>query len=286
MILGGKTIFITGGAGGIGHVIVGELLKEGARVFIVDRNKERVTAAEAHFASYFPHKLQIQAGDITDFSFVEHCVNEVIQKFGTIDVLVNAAGIHGEIGPLWEGDPAKWEDALKVNLFGTYHTMRSVIPHMIKQGSGKIINFSGGGSTSSRPYFSSYAASKTAVVRITEIVADELKEKGHNIQVNAVAPGAVNTSILNDIIRAGPEKAGKEYELIQKIQKEGGEDPKKIAGLVAFLASSESGKLTGRLISAVHDDWYQTPKHVDEIMNSDIYTLRRIKPIDRGHGWK
>lgn len=286
MVLKGKTAIITGGSGGIGNFIVEEFLKEGANLLVVDKNQERLEKTQANFSSAYAAQLRTLAGDIGDFDFSQKVVTEAIKTFGTLDIVVNAAGIHGEIGPLWEGDPKEWEAALKVNLLGTYYMMRAAIPEMIRHGAGKIINFSGGGSTGSRPYFSSYAASKTAVVRITEIVADELKEKGHNIQVNAVAPGAINTTILNDIINAGPDKAGREYELIQKIQKEGGEDPKKVAGLVAFLASAGSGRLTGRLISAVHDTWHEIPKHTDEIMNSDIYTLRRIKPIDRGHGWK
>lgn len=286
MLLKGKTAIITGGSGGIGNFIVEDFLKEGAVVCVVDKNKEKLAALIDKFSLAYPEKVKPTAGDITDYDFVHKAVEDIKNSFGTIDVLVNMAGIHGEIGPLWEGNPKEWEDALKVNLLGTYYMMRAAIPEMIRHGAGKIINFSGGGSTSSRPYFSSYAASKTGVVRITEIVADELKEKGHNIQVNAVAPGAINTAILNDIINAGSEKAGKEYELIQKIQANGGEDPGKVAALVTFLASAQSGRLTGRLISAIHDDWREIPRHVDEIVSSDIYTLRRIKPIDRGHGWK
>lgn len=286
MLLEGKTAILTGGAGGIGSVVAEEILKEGAKLCIVERDAQKLARLESELALRFPERIKGISGDITNQEFTKLCVQKTAEAFGAVDILINAAGIQGEIGPLWENDIKKWEEGIKVNLLGTFLMMHAAIPQMIKQGSGKIINFSGGGATGSRPFFSSYAASKTAVVRLTETVADELKEKNINIQVNAVAPGAINTSFLNDIIKAGPEKAGKEYELIREIQAKGGADPKMVAGLIVFLSSSLSDKLTGRLVSAIYDTWQEIQKHLDEIGGSDIYTLRRITPKDRGINWK
>ena len=155
---------------------------------------------------------------------------------------------------------------------------------MKKNKSGVIINFSGGGEGAfSR--FSAYAASKGGVVRFTETLAEEVKDFG--VRVNAIAPGAVNTKLLEEVLEAGPEKVGQEfYERSKKQKEDGGVSPEKAAELCLFLASDKSRGLTGRILSAVWDDFENLPEHISEIMNSDIYTFRRIKPIDRGYGWK
>lgn len=286
MLLKGKNAILTGGAGGIGSVIAEEFLIEGARVFLVDRDENKLSEIHKTLSEKYPTGVYYASADVSNRKALQDAYQRIKKELGTIDILVNAAGIHGAIGPLWEINLDEWERALRVNLLGTVNAMQALLPDMITQGHGKIINFAGGGATNSRPFFSSYAASKTAVVRITEIVAEELREKGHKIDVNAISPGAVNTKILDDVINAGPEKAGaKEYEAIQKIKQEGGEDPKKAATLVVFLASHLSDGLSGRLISAIWDNWQDIPKHLTEIMESDIYTLRRIKPKDRGYNW-
>jgi NAD(P)-dependent dehydrogenase (short-subunit alcohol dehydrogenase family) len=134
------------------------------------------------------------------------------------------------------------------------------------------------------PFFSAYAASKAAVVRFGETLAEELREFG--VDVNCVAPGAMNTKFLDEALEAGPEKIGRAaYEQAVKQKKNGGVPPERAAALCAFLASAASDGITGKLISAVWDPWEKLAKHKKELASTDIYTLRRIVPQDRGKSW-
>jgi 3-oxoacyl-[acyl-carrier protein] reductase len=152
------------------------------------------------------------------------------------------------------------------------------------RGEGKIVNLSGGGATAPLPRISAYAASKAAVVRLTETLAEELR--GTRIDVNAVAPGALNTRLLDEVIAAGPDKVGKVfYERALKQQSDGGAPLDKGAALCAFLLSSASDGISGRLLSALWDPWAELPERRAELMAGDIYTLRRIVPKDRGSNW-
>jgi NAD(P)-dependent dehydrogenase (short-subunit alcohol dehydrogenase family) len=145
---------------------------------------------------------------------------------------------------------------------------------MISRRKGVVINLSGGGAVNPFPHFSAYSTSKAAVVRLTETVAEEVKE--FNIRVNAIAPGAINTRLLDQVLEAG-ERAGKEFYTRAKEQKERGGTPPEIgAELAVFLASRQAEGLTGRLISAVWDDWKSLPNHMKELTNSAMFTLRRI----------
>jgi 3-oxoacyl-[acyl-carrier protein] reductase len=155
---------------------------------------------------------------------------------------------------------------------------------MRQQKSGKIIVLSGGGATQPMPGFSAYAASKAAVVRLTETLADELRDD--HIDVNAIAPGALNTRLLDEVLAAGPDKVGQAfYDRSVKQKAEGGTSLEKGAALCAFLLSPESDGVTGRLLSAVWDPWADLPARRDELAKSDIYTLRRIVPKERGRDW-
>ncbi len=189
---------------------------------------------------------------------------------------MNNAGIQPPIGPLVENDPEAWMQAVAVNLFGPFHCTQAVLPGMIARKSGKIINLSGGGATAPRPNFSAYAASKAALVRLTETLAEEVRP--FNIQVNAIAPGAVNTRMLEEVLRAG-EAAGDELAAAQRRRVEGGTPPEMAAALVVFLASSASNGLTGKLISAAHDDWRDWDGgRIAELADTSWYTLRRLDP--------
>ena len=197
---------------------------------------------------------------------------------------MNNAGVYGPFGLIEDNDWSEWVKALEINLFGTILMCRAFLAHMRSANYGKIVNLSGGGATAPLPRISSYAASKAAVVRFTETLAEETRTAG--IDVNAIAPGALNTRLMDDLIAAGPEKVGQAFfERMTKTRDTGGTPLDKGAELSVFLASAASDGITGRLISAVWDDWENLPDKKDELARGDIYTLRRITPEDRG-GWK
>lgn len=152
---------------------------------------------------------------------------------------------------------------------------------MKRKGGGKIVNLSGGGATNPLPRLSAYAASKAAVVRLTETLAEELRE--FSIMVNAIAPGALNTRFLDEVLQAGPELVGSTfYEKALKQRNTGGAPIEKGVALCVYLASSASDGITGKLISALWDPWERLADLQTELRSSDIYTLRRIVPEDRG----
>ncbi|HXJ76518.1 MAG TPA: SDR family oxidoreductase, partial [Candidatus Dormibacteraeota bacterium] len=151
-------------------------------------------------------------------------------------------------------------------------------------GRGKIIVLSGGGATNPLPNISAYAASKAAVVRLMETLAEELKTSG--IDVNAIAPGALATRFVDDVLAAGPAKVGAAFYEKNKQWKEKGATPLELgASLAVYLASPESDGITGKLLSAQWDPWRTLQLHRDELARSDIYCLRRIVPEDRGKQW-
>jgi len=183
-----------------------------------------------------------------------------------------------------ENDWSEWVRAIEINLFGTVLMCREVLPRFKASGYGKIINLSGGGATAPLPRISSYAASKAAVVRFTETLAEECRATA--IDVNAIAPGALNTRLMDELLAAGPEQIGAEFfERMTRQQQQGGTPLARGAELAVFLGSAASDGISGRLLSAVWDDWANLSRRRDELSKSDIYTLRRITPEDR-NGWK
>jgi 3-oxoacyl-[acyl-carrier protein] reductase len=177
-----------------------------------------------------------------------------------------------------------WEAVVKLDLLVPVQLCRAAVPAMLRRGKGSIINLSGGGASGPRENFSAYASAKTALVRFTETLAAEVKP--HRIRVNAMAPGAMNTSMMRETVTAGPERAGADYQrALQTVQDDSATTARRAAELCLFLASDASAGLTGRLLSAVWDPWQRLSEHICEIENSDLYTLRRIVPKDRGKEW-
>jgi 3-oxoacyl-[acyl-carrier protein] reductase len=215
---------------------------------------------------------------------VDRVVARALDEFGRVDILVNNAGVYGPKGPIEEVDWIEWTAAIEVNLFGSVLACRAVLPSMRANRYGKIIQLSGGGATAPLPRLSAYAASKAAVVRFAETLAEEVREDG--IDVNAVAPGALNTRLLEEVLEAGPERVGSSfYERALKQSREGGTPLERGASLAVFLASAASDGITGRLISAQWDPWEELATNAAQLESSDVYTLRRIVPGDRGLDW-
>lgn len=282
-MLEGRVAVVTGGSQGIGKAVVRRLLEEGAHVAFCARNGENLKATADELSGISPALFPVQA-DVRREGDVGQLVRSTLERFSRIDILVNNAGVLGPIGPAWEVDATEWRDTLTSNLVGAFLVCRAVVPVLIRQGRGKIVNMSGGGAATPFPRYTAYAVSKAALVRFTETLALELVE--HNVQVNAVAPGFVATSLHRHTLEAG-ERAGAEY--LGKTKEElarGGVDPAIPAALVAFLASDKADRITGKFISGVWDDWANFEQHLDEIASSDVYTLRRIVPRDRSMNWK
>lgn len=269
------TALITGASRGIGKALAVSLSRAGVFVGIISRNEEALHQVSCQIIARGGQALSLVA-NVTQLEAIQEAVSKAQEIMGCVDILVNAAGIQAPIGPFLDNDLLAWEHAISVNLLGAVRLTHAVLPLMQARRQGKIINFSGGGATAPRPNFSAYATSKAALVRFTETLAVELES--YNIQVNAVAPGAVNTQMLDEIIEAG-EKAGVEYHHAIERARSGGTPVQMVCELVKFLASPASGGLTGKLISAPHDPWRDWAGKGDDLNSTPLYTMRRLDPF-------
>ena len=285
-ILNGRSAIITGSSQGLGYAIAEEFLSVGANILICSRNEDQLKKAYNKLLKIkSPEQKLIKInGDVSKFDDVKSIIEYGIKELSKIEILVNNAGVYGPKGNIEENNLEKWKDAFNINLFGSVYPSVLLINHFKENNYGKIIQISGGGATNPLPYLSSYAASKAAVVRLMETISEETKFS--KIDINSIAPGALNTRMLDEIIEAGPKIVGKNfYEKMTKIKNEGGTDLKIGAKLAVFLASNSSDGITGKLISAVWDNWEDFPSNKDKIMESDIYTIRRIAGRDRNMEW-
>ncbi len=285
-LLEGKTALITGSSHGLGLAIARAYVKAGAHIAICGRSKDSLKKAKEELDALAKpgQKVLTQEADVSKPDDVKKLVATTLDVFPQLHILVNNAGIYGPKGLIEEVNWEEWLKAMEINLYGSILMCREVMPHFKAKRYGKVVQISGGGATNPLPHLSAYAASKAAVIRFAETLAEEVRS--HNIDVNAIAPGALNTRLLNEVIEAGPEKVGQNfYERSLKQKENGGVPPEKGAELAVFLASSASDGITGKLISAVWDPWKEFPQNLKDLQNTDIYTLRRIVPKDRGMEW-
>ena len=281
--LDGRNVLLTGASRGLGRATAERLWELGANLALVSRSGQELNElADALVvrAGSPPQNCFVIPADLTRREGPEAVAAALKGRWSTLDALVNNAGVVGPIGPLEANDWEEWEQTIRVNLLAPAALCRLLIPAMPAGAS--IVNLSGGGATAPRPNFSAYAASKAGVVRFTENLAVELA--GRRIRVNAVAPGAMNTKMLDAVLDAGTA-AGAEFGKAVDQQRQGGVAPAEPAELVAWLVSPASEGISGRLLSAVWDPWPGLAGRAAELAASDIYTLRRITPEDRGKKW-
>ncbi len=283
-----RKAIITGASQGLGRALAVEFARAGADVLLTARSAETLQAATqaALEARQRPEQIiEMQAGDVSSEADCRAWVATAQERFGGLDIVINNAGIYGPMGRIEENNWDDWLAAMQINCFGTILMCRAALPILRQQRYGKIVNLSGGGATAPLPRLSAYAASKAAVVRFTETLAEEVRDD--QIDVNAVAPGPLNTRLLDQVLAAGPEVIGQTfYERSIKQRETGGASFEKAAELVVFLASRESDGITGRLLSAVWDDWRSLPSRREQLAGTDLFTLRRIVPQDRERQWK
>ena len=286
-MLRGKVAIVTGASQGFGLAVARQFVVEGASVAICARDAillEEVCFELAKATTQGEQKVVSFNVDVSKKDEVVGFVQQVVQDLGRVDILVNNAGVYGPMGEIETIDWNEWVQAIEINLFGSILMSRAVLPYLKGQRSGKIIQLSGGGATNPMPRLSAYAVSKAGIVRFVETLAEEVREFG--IDVNAIAPGALNTRLLEEVLQAGPEKVGEGFYQKSLQQKESGGASLEIGvGLAVFLGSSASDGITGKLISGLWDNWSEWPQHLEELQQSDVYALRRITGRDRGMQW-
>jgi NAD(P)-dependent dehydrogenase (short-subunit alcohol dehydrogenase family) len=280
--LAGRKAAISGASQGLGAVLAAAFLEAGADVLLGARDLAKLeSAAGALRQAHGPDRVLVQRLDVADDASAQAFIGRARADWGGLDVLVNNAGVHGPIGPLESAPWGPWVEAVQINLLGTVSLCRHALPLLRQSPAGRILNLSGGGATAPMPFRSAYAASKAAVVRFTETLAEELK--GTRITANAIAPGAMNTRLLDEVLTAGPAQAGEAYyQQALKQKDQGGSPPEKAAALCVALAGPLGDGVSGKLISAVWDPWADFAELKPRFAGNDIYTLRRIVPKDRG----
>ena len=284
--LAGRNCMITGASRGLGRVLAEQFWHAGASLLLVARDASALEQVAGGLADPESPGQQVRSipADLEQPGAVAELVARARERIDRLSVLVNNAGILGPTGPIWDNPWPEWERALRINLLAPAELCAAALPWIGEHAGGKIINLSGGGATGPRPNVSAYATAKTGLVRLTEVLAHEAAPLG--VAVNAIAPGALPTQMLDEVLAAGPERVGdKEFAAARKGASKTSDAIERAAQLAVFLASSESDGITGRLISAIWDDWSSLPQHLDELSDSDGYTLRRIVPHDRRFDW-
>lgn len=275
MQLGNHVIAITGAGRGIGKSIAEACKTNGAKVAICARSQRELNDTLKDLEKLNSVPALAVVCDVSDFKQTKNFFEQIQNHLGDLTGLICAAGVYGSIGPFVETPFAEWEKAVDINLKGTALSIHTAFPYF-KNG-GRIILFSGGGQ-GPLVNFSAYATSKGGIWRLTETLGAELAP--HQIFLNAIAPGAVNTKLLDDLLLAGPGKVGKDFYQKALVQKEqGGTSPTKSAELVLYLLSEKSKGLYGKTLSAVWDP-YSEFQDLEKMSVQDIYQVRRVVEPD------
>lgn len=269
-----RTAIVTGGARGIGFALAEGLLIEGADVIICSRTKDQLEQAVEKLSS--KGKVFGVVANVAEFADCQKLIKFALLKTERIDILINNAGIYGPAGLLEGNKPEEWREVLAVNILGAVYCSKLVIPYMKKLGAGKIINLAGAGVGGSKPLprFSGYYVTKSAIAALTENLGAELLAE--NIQVNAIAPGAVASELNMNLLKIDKSILGDQmYEMLVQLKKDGGTSTDLAVKLVSFLVSEKADHITGRLLSAKWDA-------IEKLKNPENFTqnMFRLRRVD------
>lgn len=274
---------ITGGSRGLGEHLVRRFWNAGYSLGVVARNKLELQNVLGDLPLRSDQRAIPMVYDLANTNEVAKLVDVIHATTPQLDVLVNNAAIQGPIGPLCDNNLDQWIQTVNINLIAPVYLCHGLIPMMNRISGSSIVNISGGGATGPRPNFSAYAAAKTGLIRFSETVAEEYG--GSGVRVNCIAPGAMRTSMLMEVLEKSVAAGSKEAKVAGDVIMKGGASMDRVADLALFLAGDESKGISGKLISAVWDKWEDWPGHQADLSRSDVYTLRRIVGRDRGFEW-
>lgn len=259
--LAGQVALVTGASGGIGRALAVGLARAGASVGLVGRNRPRLDATLREVARAGGGKAVALAADVTVAEAVSAVVETVTRDLGPVDLLVNNAGLieHDEV-PVWEADPREWWAVVEANLKGPFLLGRAVLPSMVDRGGGRVVDISTGIAVRDGAVYSAYAASKTALMRLSGSIA--AAGAAHGVRAFEVAPGLVRTAMST----AMPMHAGvadHEWTPVERVVE-----------LVVAVAQGRLDRLSGRFLRAGVDDVERLQAWADWIVERDARTLR------------
>ena len=267
--LSGRVALITGGGRGFGRAFAVALAEAGARVAVTARSADQLDETVGLIRASGGEALAV-AADVTDGNAVTDMVRRVEDYFGPVKLLVNNAGLGPPFGPTWDVDADLWWRTVETNLRGPLLCSHAVLRGMISRRDGRIINVCSGAATVSVPYMSAYVTSKTALIRFTEVLADEARP--HGVSVFAIQPGTVRTAMAEELIRS--ESGSRWMPWFKQIFDEGRDDTV-VPGteLVLYLASGTADELSGRYFAAPGDP-ASVVAQAQEIRARELYVLR------------
>ena len=223
-----KTAVITGGAQGFGFDIAKRFLNSGARVIIWDIDSKMIEKAAKELNN---QNLSSNVIDVSNFKEVEDCTNEINKK-SNIDILINNAGITGPTSTLWEYDVEMWKKVVDINLMGTFNCCRAVVPNMIKNNYGRIVNVASVAGKDGNANASAYSVGKAGAIGLTKSLGKELADK--NIAVNAVTPAGAKTRILDQMTKEHVQR------MLSKVPRGRFLEVEEFTSLVCWLSSEEN----------------------------------------------
>jgi len=233
--LKGRTAIITGGAQGFGFDIAKRFLQSGAKVIIWDiDNSELIKASK----KVNDEKLSYNVVDISNFEQVNKTVNEIIKK-DNIDILINNAGITGPTATLWDYDVKEWNKIININLTGTFNCCKNIIPNMIKNNYGRIVNVASVAGKDGNANASAYSSAKAGVIGLTKSLGKELADK--NIAVNAVTPAGAKTRMLNQMTKDHVQK------MLSKVPRRRFLELEEFTSMICWLSSEENSFSTAAI---------------------------------------
>ena len=228
-----RTAIVTGGAQGFGFDIAKRFLKSGAKVIIWDNDPKAIESAIKKINN---SNLSSNVVDVSNYEEVEKNVREII-KNSNIDILINNAGITGPTATLWEYDIEMWKKVVEINLMGTFNCCRSIVPNMIKNNYGRIVNVASVAGKDGNANASAYSVGKAGAIGLTKSLGKELAEK--NIAVNAVTPAGAKTRILDQMTKEHVQR------MLSKVPRSRFLELKELTSLVCWLSSDENSFSTG-----------------------------------------
>ncbi len=267
-----KVVIITGAGRGIGKRLAIGFAGAGAKVGLAARSKSELDLTKLEIEHAGGTALHLRA-DVRNAESIRSAVERMRAHFGTIHALICAAGIQGPVGPFEENPAGAWRETIETNLMGMVNSVAAVLPEMVQGRSGKIIVIGGGGGAKVRPNFSAYAASKAAVIRFVECLAEEVRAS--NVQINCMAPGGAYTHMTDEILKAGEKAGEKEISEATQVRITGGVPAAKQVELAMFLASERSNHVSGKLLH-VQDDWKRLE---NASVHPELFTLRRVMKV-------